>query len=63
MQPIAGTEFNMTFTLKIEQHETTGECFVLLPEDLLEQMDWQEGDNIKWIDNRDGSFTLKKHEE
>ena len=54
---------NMSYTLKVEQNEATGECFILLPEDLLEQMDWTEGDNIKWIDNRDGSFTLKKHEE
>ena len=53
----------MTYKLKIEQNESTGECFVLLPEDLLEQVDWQEGDSIKWIDNRDGSFTLKKYEE
>jgi nitrous oxide reductase accessory protein NosL len=53
----------MTYKLKIEQNESTGGCFVLLPEDLLEQVDWQEGDSIKWIDNRDGSFTLKKYEE
>jgi len=26
----------------------------------LEQMDWDEGDNVLWTDNRDGSFTLKK---
>jgi len=53
----------MTYTLKVEQNEITGEYYFILPEDLLEQMDWTEGDNIKWIDNRDGSFTLKKHEE
>ena len=62
MQPIDGTVFSMTHTLKVEQHEKTGECFILLPEELLEQMDWEEGDNIEWIDNRDGSFTLKKNE-
>jgi nitrous oxide reductase accessory protein NosL len=62
MQRTAGTGFSMTYTLKVEQHEKTGECFILLPEDLLEQVDWQEGDNIEWIDNKDGSFTLKKNE-
>jgi hypothetical protein len=50
----------MVHTLKIEQNETTGECFILLPEDLLEQMDWVEGDNIIWVDNKDGTFTLTK---
>ena len=58
--PIVGTVSNMVHTLKIEQNETTGECFILLPEDLLEQMDWVEGDNIIWVDNKDGTFTLTK---
>ena len=51
---------NMAYTLKVEQNEATGECFIILPEELLEQMDWDEGDNVQWIDNRDSSFTLKK---
>ena len=50
----------MTYTLKVEQNEKTGEYFVLLPEELLEQVDWDEGDNIQWVDNKDSSFTLKK---
>lgn len=50
----------MTYILKLEQNEKTGECFILLPEELLEQMDWQEGDNVEWVDNKDDSFTLKK---
>jgi len=51
---------DMAYTLKVEQNDATGECFILLPEDLLEQVDWNEGDNVQWIDNRDSSFTLKK---
>ena len=26
------------------------------------EMGWQEGDSIKWIENEDGSFTLRKEE-
>ena len=53
----------MRYTLKIEHHDKTGDCFMLLPDELLEQVDWQEGDNVQWIDNGDGSFTIKKYEE
>jgi bifunctional DNA-binding transcriptional regulator/antitoxin component of YhaV-PrlF toxin-antitoxin module len=50
----------MTYTLKVEQNETTGEYYFILPEKLLKQMDWKEGDNIQWTSNKDGSVTLKK---
>jgi hypothetical protein len=33
---------------------------IKFPDDLMEQANWQEGDTLEWIDNNDGSFTLKK---
>ena len=50
----------MMYKLKVEQNESTGESFIQLPEELLEQVDWEEGDDVQWHDNGDGSFTLKK---
>jgi len=38
------------------------ECFISLPEDLLEAANLEEGNSIKWIDNGDGSYLLKKVE-
>lgn len=32
------------------------------PPEMLEELGWKEGDMLEWIDNNDGSFTLKKHE-
>ena len=29
-------------------------------DELLEELGWKEGDELEWIDNRDGSFSLKK---
>ena len=26
----------------------------------MQQANWQEGDTLEWINNNDGSFTLKK---
>ncbi len=30
-------------------------------EELLQETGWKEGDMLEWVDNGDGSFTLKKH--
>ena len=34
-----------------------------LPPELLELTGWKEGDVLKWIDNKDGSFSLIKSAE
>jgi hypothetical protein len=36
------------------------ELFVAFPDDLLEAADLKEGDAIHWINNNDGSFTIRK---
>jgi len=50
----------MTYTLTVEQNELTGECYIALPEELLNQVGWIEGDEIIWKHQKDGSFMLKK---
>jgi bifunctional DNA-binding transcriptional regulator/antitoxin component of YhaV-PrlF toxin-antitoxin module len=30
------------------------------PPELLETLGWKEGDTLTWIDNQDGSWTIKK---
>jgi bifunctional DNA-binding transcriptional regulator/antitoxin component of YhaV-PrlF toxin-antitoxin module len=47
----------------IEVQETPeGEAFIEFPDEVLKEVGWKEGDTIKWTDNNDGSFTLKKAE-
>ncbi len=36
---------------------------ILLPPDLLDAADWQEGDHLVWIDNKDGSWSIIKEED
>ncbi len=36
------------------------EYFISFPDDLLEAANISEGDQLEWIDNNDGSFTLEK---
>ena len=42
---------------------TVGDDGILnLPDDVMEDLGWKEGDLLIWIDNEDGSFSLKKYE-
>jgi len=40
--------------------DNDGEVFIEFSEEFLREIGWKEGDTIEWIDNHDGSFTLKK---
>jgi len=46
--------------LPVELDGLTGECYVQLPDDLLEIADLKEGDTVRWIDRGDGSFEMRK---
>ena len=50
------------YTLEVQENEE-GEAFIELPEPLLDQVGWKEGDTLQWVDNGNGSYTLKKAEE
>lgn len=48
---------NSTYTVKVEQE---GEDLILpLPPALLEELGWEIGHKIQWIDNKDGTFTIQ----
>jgi hypothetical protein len=50
---------NKTWTLNVEENED-GDQFIVLPDEILQQLDLKEGDTMEWIDNKDGSWTLVK---
>lgn len=37
-----------------------GELYLEFPEELMEEMGWNEGDTLEWKDNGDGSWTIQK---
>ena len=45
-------------TLTVQEDSNNGELFLEFPDDMLETMNWKEGDTIVWTDNENGSFTL-----
>lgn len=50
------------WTLTVEEDPATGDSILPLPPDLLEEAGWKEGDNLLWIDNKDGTWSLVKED-
>jgi hypothetical protein len=48
------------YTINLEEDSETGELILPFTEELLAEVGWKPGDNIKWIDNGNGSWTLQK---
>jgi hypothetical protein len=46
--------------LPVQVDGLTGDCYIELPDDLLEAANLTEGDMVNWIDRGDGSFELTK---
>jgi hypothetical protein len=44
----------------LEQDPTSGELIMPIPIELLSQMGWIEGTELFWIDNEDGTYSLKE---
>lgn len=42
------------------EEDDNGDLVLPLSEEILEQVGWQIGDTIQWIDNNDGTWTMKK---
>ena len=52
------TTLNTNYTVTLE--EDGDECILPLPDELLDELDWQEGDILEWIVNPDNTITIKK---
>lgn len=49
------------WTLPVEIDGASGEYFLTLPDDLLDKLSWSEGDSLEWVDNKDGTLSLRKY--
>lgn len=50
------------WTIKLEEDTETGDLILPFTDDILQEAGWKEGDTLEWIDNQNGSWTLKKVE-
>ena len=49
--------------VELEKDPETGDLILPLSEEILDGLNWKIGDTIQWIDNKDGTWTMKKIEE
>jgi len=52
---------NKSWTAPIEV-DPNGEWYITFPDDLIDKLGWRENDTLEWIDNKDGTFSIKKVE-
>ena len=50
-------------TLDIVEDPQTGDLLLQLTDELCKEMGWTVGDILEWIDNKDGSWSIKKKDE
>ena len=54
---------NDKWTITLEDADDgSGDLVLPLPDDLMEGAGWKEGDTLEWIDNKNGTWTLRKKE-
>ena len=51
---------NNRWIIEVKGREGSDELFLELPVGAIDQMGWHEGDELEWIDRKDGSWELKK---
>jgi len=44
----------------VEDPDHPGELLLDLGTELCEHLGWQPGDEIEWVDNKDGTWTIRK---
>jgi bifunctional DNA-binding transcriptional regulator/antitoxin component of YhaV-PrlF toxin-antitoxin module len=43
----------MSYILEVQEDEN-GDCYILLPDDVIEELGWEEGDVLNWDVRGDG---------
>lgn len=51
------------WTIDVKEDPESGDQILEFPDDLMESAGWKEGDVIEWIDNKDGSWTIRKKDD
>lgn len=49
-----------SWTVTLEEDPETGDLILPFSNEMLQEVGWQEGDVIEWIDNKNGSWSLIK---
>jgi hypothetical protein len=57
------TKIKLSWTVILEEADDgSGDLIMPFPDDFLKEAGWVEGDILEWIDNENGSYSLRKRE-
>ena len=51
-----------SWTITLEEDPDTGDLVLPFTDEILLELGWKEGDVVEWIDNKDGTWSLKKQD-
>ena len=51
---------NTSYTVTLEGDDEN--CFLPLPDEVLDELNWQDGDMLEWIINDDNTITIRKEQ-
>jgi len=51
-----------TWTVEIIEDPESGDLVLPFPQDMLDKVGWQTGDNLNWVDLGDGTWEITKIE-
>jgi hypothetical protein len=57
------TESKKSWTVIIEEDVETDDAILPFPQEMLDEVGWMPGDNLKWVDREDGTWEIRKVEE
>lgn len=46
--------------VEIQEDPDTKECYFVLPQDVIRSLGWTDNDELEWVENSDGSWSLRK---
>lgn len=54
---------NRSWTVTLEEDPETGDLILPFTNEMLEEVGWKEGDELEWVDNKNGSWSLVKKDD
>jgi hypothetical protein len=49
-----------TWTVEVSMDGLTGDAFLPIPDEVMDLVEWNLYDELEWIDNKDGSWIIRK---
>lgn len=57
---LATSSVNKTWSVYLETDPKTGDLILPLTDEMTANLGWEVGDTLEWIDNQDGTWSIKK---